>query len=64
MVRIRLPPAVSQDNFRIAPLVRPDLVERTTLVVRADMSGVEDGCLLLRRVRNDIDVTSSGWLRL
>src|SRR6516165_9765663 len=27
MVRIRLPPAVSQANFRIAPLTRPDLVE-------------------------------------
>ena len=28
MVRIHLPPAVSQANFRIAPLARPDLVER------------------------------------
>ena len=28
MVRIRFPPAVSQVNFRIAPLARPDLVER------------------------------------
>ena len=28
MVRIRFPPAVSQANFRIAPLARPDLVER------------------------------------
>jgi len=27
-VRIRLPPAVSQANFRIAPLGCPDLVER------------------------------------
>ena len=27
MVRICLPPAVSQANFRIAPLTRPDLVE-------------------------------------
>src|SRR6516162_6058586 len=28
MVQIRFPPAVSQANFRIAPLARPDLVER------------------------------------
>jgi len=28
MVRIQFPPAVSQANFRIAPLARPDLVER------------------------------------
>ena len=28
MVRIHLPPAVSQANVRIAPLARPDLVER------------------------------------
>ena len=27
-VRIQSPPAVSQANFRIAPLARPDLVER------------------------------------
>ena len=28
LVRIHLPPAVSQANFRIASLARPDLVER------------------------------------
>jgi len=28
MVRILFPPAVSQANFRLAPLARPDLVER------------------------------------
>ena len=28
MVRIHLPPAVNRTNFRIAPLARPDLVER------------------------------------
>jgi hypothetical protein len=31
-VRIRLPPAVSPANFRIAPPARPDLVARLVLI--------------------------------
>jgi hypothetical protein len=38
MVRIRLSPAVSQANFRIAPPARPDLVERQPeLLARVDL---------------------------
>jgi hypothetical protein len=41
-VRIHLPPAVSQANFRIAPLARLDLVERQPELLAHHLTAVGD----------------------
>jgi hypothetical protein len=41
-VRIHLPPAVSQANFRIAPLARPDLLERQPELLAHHLTAVGD----------------------
>ena len=43
-VRIRFPPAVSQANFRIAQLARPDLVERQPELLA--LLALYEACLL------------------
>jgi hypothetical protein len=41
-IRIQFPPAVSQANFRIASLARPDLVERQPELVARHLTAVGD----------------------
>jgi predicted ATPase len=42
VVRILFPPAASQANFRIAPLARPDLVERQPELLAHHLTAVGD----------------------
>ena len=50
MVRIRLPPAVSQANFRIPPLARPDLDASAPMNRRVPPAGWRYALVPLSRI--------------